>query len=168
MNGVIDPTTADELERRFPTKVLRYDTCEDLALADGSNATTEGRLHCKVRLVNPNDSSDAFSGWVDLVILKGTGPHPLVGWQATKRMKWRLMDDHIWIQGSTNSAKIPLLSASEVRQYEDGMQAVAAMQLASVAHIRDTLAKDMEFNGALTEDEKDQIFDCGQSMQRRP
>ena len=167
MDGVVDPKTADELERRFPTKVLRTDACEDLALADGTNAATEGRLRCKVRLTNPDDRSEAFSGWVDLVILQGTGPHPLIGWQATKRLKWRLMDDHVWVEGSSNDAKVPLLSASDVLQHEDGLQAVAAMQVASVAHIRDTLARDMDFNGALSESEKDQIFDCSPSTRRK-
>jgi hypothetical protein len=105
---------------------------------------------------------------VNLVILQGTGPHPLIGWQATKKFKWRLMDDHVWIQGSSSNAKVPLLSASEVLQHEDGLQAVAAMQLASVAHIRESLIRDMEFNGKLTEDERGQIFDYGQSTQRSP
>jgi hypothetical protein len=154
MDGVVDPQTADEIERQFPTKVLRSNFCEDLALADGTNAATDGRLRCKVRLTNPDDSKDTYSGWVDLVILQGTGPHPLIGWQATKRLKWRLMDDHVWIQGSSGNTKVPLLSASEVLQHEDGLQAVAAMQLASVAHIRETLARDMDFNGALSEREE--------------
>jgi hypothetical protein len=50
MDGVIDPNTADELEKSGGIQVQRREYFENLALADNSNVTSEGRLRCRLVL----------------------------------------------------------------------------------------------------------------------
>jgi len=164
MDGVIDPSTADELERLAGDCVIRQPYFENLALADNSNVTSEGRLRCRVSFTNPENPSQKQSEWVDMVILKGTGPHPLLGWPAANRMGLRLMGDHILVDKSTPPWKIPLLTASEVAQHDDDMQACHSMHVASVAQMRDSFVQDLATNGASVDDgHQDAVFGSGRN-----
>jgi len=168
MDGVVDPKLAEELERRFPGKVLRQDYFENLALADNSNVVTEGRLRCHVSLADPKKEHQRHGGWVDLVILNGTGPHPLLGWPAINRLNWELKKSHLLVTELDEPCRIPLLTVQDVAQHEDDLQAIAAMQLASVQDIRDTIKRDIQANGNLDEDAKEGIFVFGHSSPPRP
>jgi hypothetical protein len=120
----------------------------------------------QTRTHNPSDTNQSHGGWVELVILKGTGLHPLLGWPAINRLNLELKRDHLLVTGE-QPWTLPLLTSAEVSQHDDDMRACHSMHLSSVAGMRDAFERDLATNsGEQGEDPQSAVFDSGPILQR--